>query len=344
MIGELCCSHTYTGGGDMPRMESSQIGLLGCDFTVDTQYNAIRIARILKGENWDESLRSPLEEPGIAVSEGDYILAINGQELGANVNPYSLTQQTIGQHVTLTVNHAPTLRGAREVQVRPVASEGNLRYFNWVEDRKAYVDSVSDGQIGYIHIPDMGGFGLTRFTKMFYHQMKRPGLIIDVRYNGGGFVSGLILDRLRKTLVAMGGSRTFPEDRAPGNAIYAHMITLLNQQSCSDGDYFPYFFREYGLGPLMGVRSWGGVIGIRGGNSFTDGGYCTVPEFGLYDLEGNWTMENEGVHPDMVVENLPTRMAQNFDDQLDAALEYIQNRLAEDPKTLPSVNGPPAPR
>jgi tricorn protease len=344
MVGELCCSHTYVGGGDRPKIDPCEIGLLGVDFEIDQDNNRIRIARILKGENWDEGLRSPLREPGVDVNEGDYLLAVNDKPITAEMNPYSLTENTVGKQVVLTVNSRPTMTGAHEVTVKPVASEERLRYYNWVESKREYVDSVSDGRIGYIHIPDMGSYGLVRFTKMFYNQLRKPGLIIDVRYNGGGFVSGLILERLRREVMAMGSSRNYAEGPMPGHALNAHMVTLLNEFSCSDGDYFPYFFRELKLGPLMGKRSWGGVIGISGMDRLVDGGYYTVPQWSIYGLDGNWIMENVGVYPDIEVDNPPDRRARGYDDQLDRALEYIQDKLAEDPKTLPPKPGPPSPR
>ncbi|MEE8576104.1 MAG: PDZ domain-containing protein [candidate division Zixibacteria bacterium] len=344
MIGELCCSHTYTGGGDVPRITPSKIGLFGCDFEIDAASNKIRIGRIIQGESWDEDLRSPLAEPGLEVSDGDYILAINGVKLTSDINPYSLTENCMGQTVKLTINSKPAMSGSHDITIRPISSESALRYFDWVESNKAYVDSVSEGDIGYIHIPDMGGFGLTRFTKMFYHQMRKPGLIIDVRWNGGGFVSELILKRLRQEVKAMGMSRNTIEDRSPGSGVLAHMVTLTNQFSCSDGDYFPYFFREYELGPLMGKRTWGGVIGIRGGRGHVDGGYCYTPEYGIFDLEGNWVMENVGVIPDREVDNLPDRLLAGYDDQLDAAIDHIKERFISDPKSLPMMPEPPAPR
>jgi len=344
LIGELSCSHTYVGGGDYPDIHGSNVGLFGADFEIDPSSNRIKIARILKGENWNNHLRSPLLDPGVDVKEGDYLLAIDGKEFTADINPYSLTVQKADRIVTITVNDKPTLNGAREYEIRPIDSEETLRYYDIVERNREYVDSVSAGTIGYIHIPDMDSWGLIRFATMFYHQSKKPGLIIDVRYNGGGFVSSLILERLRRVVKAMGMSRNGGVGRMPGYGINAHMITLLNEFSCSDGDYFPYFFREYELGPLMGKRSWGGVIGIGGFTPLLDGGYYTVPEYGIFSLDGKWIMENEGVHPDIVVDNLPERVARGFDDQLDRAIEHIQKKLETDPRELPGLPGHPDPR
>ncbi len=344
MLGELACSHTYTGAGEMPEIQPGKVGLLGCDFGIDTKANRIRFARIFHGENFDQELRSPLCEPGVDVREGDYLLAINGRELTGVMNPYRLTENTLGQKITLTVNDRPSMQGARQVVVKPITEEVNLRYFAWVQDNLHYVDSVSNGQIGYIHIPDMDSYGLYRFTKMFYHQMRKPGLIIDVRWNGGGFVSGLILERLRRTLVAAGKGRYGSVWPDPGDAVHAHMITLMNEFSCSDGDYFPYFFREYKLGPLMGKRTWGGVIGINGFTPLVDGGYYTVPAAGIYNLQGDWVMENRGVEPDIEVENRPERLVAGFDDQLDRAIADISRRLKEDPKVIPTAKGAPTPR
>jgi tricorn protease len=344
MVGELCSSHTYVGDGEMPVKKPNNVGLLGVDFEIDQSSNRIRIQRILEGENWDRGLRSPLRDPGIDIAAGDYLLAIDGREVTGDIDPYSLTEDCADKQLTLTVNGKPTMTGAREVKVKPIASEENVRYFNWVEQRRRYVDSVSGGKIGYIHIPDMGEFGLTRFTKMFYNQMRKPGLIVDVRYNGGGFVADLVLERLRRQVVAMGFSRSGAPGPAPDDALNAHMITLQNEFSVSDGDYFPYYFREYKLGPLMGTRTWGGVVGYRGSDPLVDGGYYVVPEFTIYNLQSQWVMENVGVVPDMPVDNPPEHTAKGIDDQLDSAIAYISKKLKEDPKTLPPPPGPPTPR
>jgi len=344
MVGELSCSHTYIGGGDMPKIEQSQTGLLGVEFAVDKASNRIKIARILPGENWDKKLRSPLRDPGVDVADGNYLLAIDGHEITADDNPYAFTVNCVDRTITLTVNSKPEMKGARNVTVRPIESEEALRYYTVVEDTRKYIDSVSNGKIGYIHIPDMDSYGLIRFAKMFYYQLRKPGLIIDVRYNGGGFVSGLILERLRRVVKAMGSSRNFAVGPMPGDGVNGHMITLMNQFSCSDGDYFPYFFREYHLGPLLGKRSWGGVIGIRGYRPLIDGGYYTAPEFGIYGLGGQWIMENVGVVPDIEVDNLPDRLAQGYDDQLDKAIEYLLDKIKTEPRTLPGRPQPPNPR
>ncbi len=344
LLGELCNSHTYAGGPH-DEQKSSEIGLFGVDFAVDKVTNRIQIKHILQGENWDDDLRSPLTAPGVMVKDGDYLLAINGKEITSAVNPYSLTAQTVGKQVTLTVNSAPSMKGSHDITIVPIASEERLRYYNWVLAEMNRVDSLSEGKIGYVHIPDMDSYGLTRFLKMYYHQLHRPGLIIDVRNNGGGFVADLILERLRREVVAMGVARDHANESMPGDAPHAQMITLMNQYSCSDGDYFPYYFRAYKLGPLMGRRTWGGVVGISGYTPLLDGGYYTVPAYGIYSLDGQWVMENEGVHPDIDVENTPTSLAQGHDDQIDAAIKNVMDRLAKDPMTLPPTpSNPPSPR
>jgi tricorn protease len=344
MVSELACSHTYVGGGDLPQIPPSRVGLLGVDFAIDHANNRIKIGRIIKGENWDSGLRSPLLDPDIDVKEGDYLLAIDGVELTADINPYSLTMNKADQLITLTVNSKPTLEGARKVTVKPISSETNLRYYDWVAHNLAYVDSVSGGDIGYIHIPDMGGDGLVRFVKMFYHQIRKPGLIIDVRANGGGFVSELVLKRLREPLMAVGVARNHAPRPDPGSAVNAHMVTLINEFSVSDGDIFPYFFREYKLGPLLGKRTWGGIVGIGGGRPLVDGGFNTIPGGTMYNLKSEWVIENRGVEPDIEVDNPPDREARGYDDQLMEGVKYIKKKLAENPRTLPPYPGPPAKR
>jgi len=335
MIAELACSHTYTGGGDRIVPEAGGIGLLGVDWAIDSAGGRFRIGRILLGQNWIDGRRSPLTEPGIGVAEGDYVLKINGHDLISSDNPYRLLARQAGKTVTLTVNNKPSLDGAHEVTVETIPSEAELRYYNWVENNRRYVDSVTDGRIGYIHIPDMGGPGLNEFVRTFYPQMDKEALIIDERGNGGGFVSQLILERLRRELVGMRAPRNWDIGTVPGSVFTGPMVCLANQYSCSDGDNFPYYFRKYGLGPVIGKRTWGGVVGIRGHRPLTDGGYVTTPEFSTYNLDREWVMENHGVDPDIEVDNLPKRVIAGFDDQLIKAIEVLEEKLAAKKIELP---------
>jgi len=344
MIGELACSHTYAGGGERDAPAASKIGLLGVDWQIDSANNRYRIGRILSGQNWVDNRRSPLTEPGIEVNEGDYVLKINGHELFAADNPYRLLVNQSGKTVTLTVNDRPSLDDAREVTVKPISSETELRYYNWVENNRRYVDSVTQGRIGYIHIPNMGGAGLNEFVRTFYAQMDKDALIIDERGNGGGFVSQLILERLRREHVGMRMSRNWRGGTVPGRVFVGPMVCLADQYSCSDGDNFPYYFQKYGLGPVIGKRTWGGVVGIRGFRPLTDGGYVTTPEFTSYNLDREWVMENRGVEPDIEVDNLPNRVMAGFDDQLDKAIEVLREELVKNPPQRPERPEPPEER
>jgi tricorn protease len=337
MIGELATGHTYTGGGDQPRHERVPVGLLGADLVLDRGAGRFRIARIFEGQNWLESRRSPLTEPGVKVAAGEYLIAIDGHELQASEDPYQFLTQSVGRTVTLLVNARPSREGAREVTVRPIASEEGLRYFNWVETNRRAVEQATGGRVGYVHIPDMGADGLREFIRQYYPQLRKQGMIIDDRYNGGGFVSPIILERLRRIVAGMNNQRGARPTTYPTAAFNGPMVALLNQYSASDGDIFPFFFREYGLGPLIGKRSWGGVVGIRGFTPLVDGGYITMPEFGILNMKGEWVVENEGVSPDIEVDNLPADELAGKDAQLERAIQEVLKRVDERKPTLPSV-------
>jgi tricorn protease len=335
MIGELCCSHTYVSGGDRPKVELVKTGLLGVDWDLDTLSGYYRIKRIYPGENWKENLRSPLTEPGVDIQEGEYIVAVDGKTLKYPTNPYSLFENTVGKTVTLKVNSNPSPDGAREVEIKPVASEYDLRANYWVESNRRKVEQATGGKAGYIFLPNMGGQGLNEFAESFFPQIRKEGLIIDVRYNGGGFVSEMILERLRRVVVGMGSSRNAKDYTYPGGTLYGHMLCIANQYSASDGDYFPYYFRQYGLGPIVGKRTWGGVVGIRNVIRLVDNGYVTTPEFAPYSIESEWVMENYGVDPDIEVDNPPDLVIQGRDPQLERAIEIIMKKLEEEPRKLP---------
>jgi tricorn protease len=334
MIGELSNSHTYVGGGDYPELKPVSVGLLGVDFDVDQASGLYRIKKIYPGENWNPELRSPLTEPGINVREGDYLLAVNGRPLRAPQNPYELFVNTGGDSVTLTVNSRPSDDGSRNVQVKPINDEYNLRELNMIETNRRKVNQATGGKVGYIYLPDMGAPGLNEFVKQYFPQIRKQGLIIDVRYNGGGFVDELIFERLRRILAGMDSARNWASNTVPPNVFNGSMVCLTNHYAASDGDIFSHAFKFYKLGPLIGERTWGGVRGIRGNIPLMDGGYITRPEFSRYNLESKWVVENKGVQPDIVVENRPEQVVSGKDPQLDRAIQEVLKAIEQNPKKL----------
>ena len=335
MIGELSNSHTYVGGGDMPELPTVRVGLLGADLELDAASGRYRIKKIYAGENWDPQLRSPLTEPGVSVKEGDYLLAINGRELHAPQNPYELLVNTANENVMLTVNSKPVSEGSRSVQVKTIADEFGLHSLNWVENNRKKVDAATGGKVGYVYIPDMGAPGLNAFVKQFFPQIRKQGMIIDVRYNGGGFVDQLIFARLRRILVGMDTARNFEPGTVPPVVFNGAMACITNRYAASDGDIFSYFFKVYKLGPLIGERTWGGVRGIRGNIPLMDGGYITRPEFARYGMDSHWVVENRGVQPDIEVENRADLVVKGQDPQLERAIEEVMKQMQAQPKTLP---------
>src|SRR5262249_17120884 len=263
MIGELSNSHTYVGGGDYPDLHPVTVGLLGVDYEVDSASGMYRIKKIYPGENWNPELRSPLTEPGINVKEGDYLLAVNGRPLRAPQDPYELFVNTANETVTIAVNSKPSEDGARNVQLKPINDEFDLRELNMITTNRKKVDAGTGGKIGYVYLPDMGASGLNEFVKQYFPQIRKQGLIIDVRYNGGGFVDELIFERLRRILAAMDSARNFQSSTVPANVFHGSMVCITNHYAASDGDLFSHGFKLYKLGPLIGERTWGGVRGIR---------------------------------------------------------------------------------
>jgi len=339
LIGELSNSHTYVGGGDYPDLHPVNVGLLGVDFDLDSASGVYRIRKIYHGENWDPALRSPLTEPGTNVKEGDYLLAVNGRPLRAPQDPYELFVNTANDVVTLTVNSKPTEDGSHNVQVKPINDEENLRQLHMIETNRKIVDEATGGKVGYIYLPDMGDAGLNEFVKQYFPQIRKQGMIIDVRYNGGGFVAELVFERLRRILSSMDTARNFKGSTSPPNVFVGPMACITNHYAASDGDIFSYLFKYYKLGPLIGERTWGGVRGIRGDIPLLDGGYITRPEFAMYGLDSKWLIENHGVQPDIVVENRPEQVVAGKDPQLEKAIEVVMKSIQENPKTLP----PPPP-
>jgi tricorn protease len=336
MIGELQNSHTYVGGGDRGQKKYVQTGLLGVDFALDRASGRYRFGKIYPGDNSREELRSPLTEPGIDAREGDFLLAVNGRDLKAPTNPYSLFVNTLDGTVTLTVARDAAGKGKHDITVKPVAEELNLRQKAWIDHNREVVDKESGGKVGYVYLADMSGEGMKQFVQQFYPQIRKQGLIVDVRYNGGGFVDQIMLERLRRILVGMETNRQRVSATIPDEVLNGYTVALINHYSASDGDIFPYFFRKYGLGPLIGERTWGGVRGIRGYWPLMDGGYITIPEASVYGIHSDWVIENHGVDPDVEVDDLPGDVMAGKDAQLQAGIDYILKQLKEHPKPLPA--------
>ena len=266
------------------------------------------------------------------------MLSIDGQEVKGTDEPYRFLAGTAGRTVRLMVNSRPTLEGAREVSVQTLPDERELRYYNWVESNRRAVDRASKGRVGYLHIPDMEAKGLAEFIRQYYPQVEKDGLVIDARNNGGGFVSPMVLERLRRRVMGMENQRDEKPSTYPDAAVSGPMALLINQYSASDGDIFPAFFRAYGLGPIVGMRTWGGVVGIRGDPFFgmVDGGYTYVSEFGVYNLKRRWIVENEGVSPDIEVDNLPVDLVAGRDPQLERAVAEVLKMIEAEKPLRPS--------
>ena len=340
MLGEISNSHTYVGGGDdgdtTPQAHSA---LLGVDWALDTASGRYRFATIYPGDNTRSDYRSPLAQPGLNVKTGDYLLAVNGAELKAPTDPDSLLQLADADTtVELTIADRPD--GARrQVVVTPVAKELSLREAAWIAHNREVVDKLSGGRVGYVYMSDMEQLGLQQFVRQFYAQLGKQALIMDDRWNGGGFIAPFAIERLRRMLVVLGTNRESGISTEPEEVLNGPKVALLNHWSASDGDIFPYLFHRYDIGKLVGTRSWGGVRGIRGNWQMMDGGYVTIPEDALYTLDSQWALENHGVDPDVEVENQPADLLAGRDAQLETAVDLMLKAIAGKPAGLP----PPPP-
>ena len=339
MLGELSNSHTYVGDGDDADPTADvPTGLLGADFTLDAASGRYKFEKIYRGDNTRSGYRSPLSEPGVDVREGDYLLAVNGRELQAPVDPDSLFVGLAEQPVSLTVAGSP--EGARrQVMVQTLRSEISIRSQDWIDHNRQVVDKLSGGKIAYVYLSDMGALGMEQFVQQFYPQIDKQALIVDDRWNGGGNIDQIVLERLRRILVGMATNREGAGVAIPTQLIDGPKVCLINHYAASDGDIFPFYFRKYGLGPLIGTRTWGGVRGIRGFWPLLDGGYITIPENAIYGLQSQWVIENHGVDPDIEVETDPAQLMAGHDDQIEAAVKYLSAQLKRHPTRLP----PPPP-
>ncbi|WP_423127079.1 S41 family peptidase [Gaoshiqia sp. Z1-71] len=342
LIGELSAGHAYVLSGERPEPVRIKTGLLGAKISADAS-GYFKIDQILKGANWSSKLRSPLTELGVNAKEGDYILAVNGISTQTTNDLFSLLVGKAGKEIELKVNSKPAADGARTVLVTPIADESALYYYNWVQANVDKVSAATNGEVGYLHIPDMGVDGLNEFARMYYPQLNKKALIIDDRGNGGGNVSPMILERLQRVPQRSNMRRNVPHPTpVPTKTLLGPQVLLIDRYSASDGDLFPYGFKYYDLGTVIGTRTWGGVVGITGSLPFIDGADLRKPEFASYSAkESEWIIEGYGVDPDIVLDNDPYQEYMGKDAQLEKAIEIIKEKLKTGYKPLPDIPDAP---
>ena len=333
MISELAVGHAYVDGGDHIKIDEHHIGMLGAE--MERSGNGFKIKKILRGAPDREELRSPLLEPGMNIKEGDIITAVDGVSTAGVDNIFTLLRDKADVMTELTIN------GNRKVVVKPIQDEYPLYHYEWVQHNIDYVSEKTGGRVGYIYIPDMGPEGLREFSRYFFAQIDKEAVIIDDRGNGGGNISPMVIERLLRQpyrLTMYRGSNH--NGTTPEQTIYGPKVLLVNKYSASDGDLFPWSFKENKIGPVIGTRSWGGIVGISGSLPYMDGTDIRVPFFTNYDTRGNWIVENHGVDPDIIIDNDPVLEYQGIDQQLDKAIEVILEQL-KDRQPMPKT---PAPR
>ena len=320
LSGEVAIGHSYVAGGDMPDLDRVGVGLLGADFeVVEGNY---RIKKIYTGESWNPDLTGPLASPGLDVAEGDFILAVNGQEIQAGDNIYAFFEETVGRHTRLTVNDEANIIEGREVSIVPTGSETALRRFDWIENNRRKVDEMSAGKLAYVYVPNTAGAGFTYFNRYYFAQQDRKGVVIDERNNGGGSAADYMIDVMSRQL--FGYFNSAAGDRRPWTTpiagIWGPKVMIINERAGSGGDLLPYMFRKAALGPLVGTRTWGGLVGTWDTPPFIDGGRFVAPRGGFFDVDGEWAVEGEGIAPDIEVIQEPRLVMQGKDPQLEAAV------------------------
>jgi len=335
MIGELNASHTYVRGGDLESGQEISVGLLGCDFALDKENNAYRISTIYEGAVWDAQVRSPLRQPGVDVNEGDYLLAVNGQELDTSKDPWAAFQGLAGEVVTLTIGPSPDVEDGCDIIVKTMSSEFRLRNLAWIESNRRKVEEATDGRIGYVYVPDTQISGQNELVRQFTPQHRKDGLIIDERFNSGGQLPDRFIELMNRPIYNYWARRHDREWQSPFVSHVGPKVMLINQWSGSGGDLFPYYFRKAGLGPLVGTRTWGGLIGITHNPRPIDGGWISAPAFSFWNTEGDWEVEGWGVDPDYKMENAPDEMVAGRDPQLEKAIEVILELLEKQPTRRP---------
>lgn len=339
MLAYMSVGHMFVRGGTKPETSEIKVGLLGADYSVD--HNRYRFARIYSGENWNPDLHAPLTQPGVDVHKGDYLLAVNGRPLHASDNLYGFFQQTVGQQVVLRVGPRASGRGAHDVTVVPVKSEKGLRHLAWIKHNRQVVDRLSGGKLAYVHLPDTGEGGYRAFNRYYFAQTDKQGAVIDERYNHGGQLADYIIDALRRKVMSRVMTREGRTYSEPTQAIYGPKAMIINQFAGSGGDAMPWYFKRTGIGPLIGERTWGGLVGIGMYPRLLDGGRITAPRWALFGLHGQWEVENHGIAPDVTVWQDPALIRKGHDPQLEKAVEVVMQQLKAHPQ--PTYPAPPYP-
>jgi len=341
IISETNTGHAYVNYGDFEKVKTVETGLLGAKLQADLNNKKYIISKVYGGENWNSSRRSPLTEQGVNVKEGDFLLSINGKELTTAVNPYLYLENTVGKTVEITVNSKPSFEGAKTYTIKPIDSELELLYLNWVNERREMVSKLSDGKIGYIHVPNTAFEGNRELHRGMYAYHDKEALIIDDRYNGGGFIPDHMADLLDRDVLSYWHRRGLEPSQTPGVAHDGPKAMLINSYSSSGGDAFPYYFRKKGLGTLIGTRTWGGLVGMSGNAGLVDGGYIAVPRFGIFDENQKWIIEGIGVYPDIEVYDEPHLVAKGIDPSVKKAVEILLKELEQ--KKAKKVSAPADP-
>ncbi len=338
MLGELSVGHLYVRGGDVAQSTPVKGGLLGADYKIEN--GRYRFARVYNGENWNPQTRAPLTQPGVNVAAGEYLLAVDGRELRGSDEIYRFFEATAGKSVVLKIGPDAAGAGAREVTVVPVESEASLRTLAWMEDNRRKVDQMSGGRLAYIHLPDTGGLGYTYFNRYYFAQLNKQGAVIDERFNHGGQAADYIIDKLRLPLLNYWTSRDGPDETTP-QALFGPKVMIVNEYAGSGGDALPWYFRRAGIGPLIGKRTWGGLVGIGNYPTLIDGGSVTAPHFAFWSPDGKWDVENHGADPDIEVEFDPKAWREGRDPQLEKAVQVALAALEKNPP--PHHKKPPYP-
>ena len=333
MMGEITVGHLGVGGGDLPETRNIPTGLLGADYRIEN--GRYRFVRIYDGENWNPDLRAPLTQPGVNVPEGEYLLAVNGRDLRATDNVYSFFEATSGKQVRLRVAANPDGSGARDVTVVPVASEARLRNLAWIEANRRKVDEATNGRVAYVYMPDTAFGGLTNFTRYFYAQVGKEAAIIDERFNGGGALATDIIEHLDRRMLSLVATRDGEDEVQPQGAIFGPKVMIINEFAGSGGDAMPNYFRRAGIGKLIGMRTWGGLVGRAGAPPLMDGGVVSAPSSGVWGPDGQWDAENIGISPDIEVEHDPSLVRQGRDPQLERAIQEVMAELKRNPVRNP---------